>query len=304
MAKRKKTPVQYAAVLEAREAKQILRITPPEGVPLRFERASLMARFGAQFLDLLFTYGMLFLIVLVVFWSGAMFWDTAMAFFAVTAFLLRIPYYILTELVWNGQTLGKRIAKLRVIAQNGRRLEPHQVVVRNLMKEAEVFTPIGLIFSFEAANGWVRAVMALWLLVVILVPIFSKQSQRLGDMIAGTVVINNPRIQVAFELTEASKAVGDRFAFEPDQLEHYGRFELQSLEQILRENSQGKDAFDRDVKVAAAIRKKIGYTGPVQAAESRAFLAAFYAEQRAHLESRQMFGDRRENKYHRSESDS
>ena len=298
---KKKTAVDYARIHRAREAKHRLEITPPEGVPVSFARASLGTRFGAQILDILITYVSLFLLFYLVFRYSFLSWESAMALLTLVAFLVRVPYYVLTELVWNGRTLGKRITKIRVISANGRRLEPHQVVVRNLMKEAEVFTPIMLLFGIIAGSGWIRAGMAGWLVIVFIIPIFSKQSQRLGDMIAGTVVVNQPRVAVSSELTEKAKDTEERFAFEPMHLEHYGRFELQSLEQILREDKQGRPTYERDVKVAAAIRKKIGFVEPMQYSESRAFLSAFYNAQRAHLEARQMFGDRREDKFHRSD---
>ena len=295
----KKTAAQYAQEYRAKEAKHITWITPPEGVPIKLSRASLGTRFGAQFLDILITYGGLILLILLIFWISNMAWETANALIAVTAFLIRVPYYVLTELVWNGRTIGKRVTKIRVVSANGRRLEPHQVVVRNLMKEAEVFTPIMLVFGVVSGDGWTRLGMGIWLLIVLAIPIFSKQSQRLGDMIAGTIVVTQPHIVVSTELTENAKTSGDRFVFEPNHLEHYGRFELQSLEQILRENSAGPAAYERDQKVVAAICKKIGYVEPMQRAEARTFLNAFYNAQRAHLEARQIFGDRREDKFHR-----
>ena len=151
---------------------------------------------GRKFIDLLLTYGTLFALILLVLFNSRMAWPTASALFALLSFLLRIPYYILTELVWNGRTIGKRLVKIRVISVNGRRLEPHQVVVRNLMKEAEVFTPLGLLFGIGTSSGYVQWGMAVWLLIVLAIPVFSKQKQRLGDMIAGTCVVQQPKAKL------------------------------------------------------------------------------------------------------------
>lgn len=291
----------YARDQRKRDEKRILRITPPEGVPISFTRATLGARIAAQLLDLLITYGGLFLLLLLVLYSSRMSWETLNALFAILSFLIRIPYYILTELVWNGRTLGKRILKIRVIAMNGRRLDPHQVVVRNLLKEAEVFTPIMLLFGVVASSGWARLGMLAWLLVVIAIPMFSRNTQRLGDMIAGTCVVRLPRVQQTSELTDQAKPVADQFVFQPHHLEHYGRFELQSLESILRETPRNTQARDRDAEICKAIRGKIGFTDIVTYRDARAFLAAFYNAQRAHLEARQIFGDRREDKFHRNQ---
>lgn len=292
------TAAAYSQEYEQILKKRILPIMPPEGVPIGFEKASVGARFGAQFLDLLFTYGVLIGLLIVVALNFGPAFESLVAVFALLSFLIRIPYYILTELVWNGRTIGKLLVKIRVISANGRRLEPHQVVVRNLMKEAEVFMPISLVFGVLTANGYTRWLMALWLVTVILVPIINKRNQRLGDMIAGTFVVVQPKIKKVAEVTESAKAYAETYQFSHDQLEKYGRFELQSLEKILRDKGNARIDYERDRDVARAIRAKIGYIETVPDTQARPFLLAFYNAQRAHLEQRQIFGDRREDKFH------
>src|SRR3546814_12824423 len=60
---------------------------------------------------------------------------------ALLFFAIRTPYYVASELLWNGQTLGKRMHGLRVVAVDGRGLTPPAVVGPNLRKEAAVFVP-------------------------------------------------------------------------------------------------------------------------------------------------------------------
>jgi hypothetical protein len=143
-----------------------------------------------------------------------------------------------------------------------------------------------------------RWVMGFWLLAVILIPIINKRNQRLGDMVAGTFVVVQPKIKRVAEVTDTAKAYVEAYQFSHDQLEKYGRFELQSLEKILRDKGTSQTDYKRDCDVAEAIRKKIGYVEHVQKSQSRPFLLAFYNAQRAHLEQRQIFGDRREDKFH------
>jgi len=140
--------------------------------------------------------------------------------------------------------------------------------------------------------------MFLFLLVTISIPIFSKDKQRIGDMIAGTVVVRQLTVALATELTESVQAYDDEFVFETNHLEHYGKFELQFLEDILRDRSRNQVALDRDRDVTRTIARKIGYTDPIGSARARPFLQAFYNAQRAHLEGKQLFGDKREDKYH------
>lgn len=73
------------------------------------------------------------------------------------------------ELLWRGQTLGKKVLGLRVVDERGLKLRPSQVVIRNLLRFVD-----GLPL-FYAVGG--------------IVSLFSSRSQRLGDLAAGTVVV-------------------------------------------------------------------------------------------------------------------
>ncbi len=278
-----------------------IRFTPPEGVPISFTIASVMARFGAQTLDLLLTWGAGIAFVLLVAWANIISWNGFMTLLVLLMFLLRVPYYILSELVWNGRTLGKRIARIRVISADGRRLTPWQITARNLMKEVEFFTPFTLMLaaSSDSLGTWGRWIMVIWVLAVTIIPLANKRRQRLGDMIAGTLVVENPKAVLLPDLaTTASAQTIERFTFQPHHLDHYGRFELQTLEGILRDRIQNQRSWEELGKVTGAIITKIGYAEPVAPTERREFLLAFYRAQREHLESRRLFGDRREDKHH------
>ena len=50
-------------------------------------------------------------------------------------------------------------------------------------------------------------------------------------------------------------------------------------------------------EVAKRIQRKIDWQGPANPAHAKRFLEAFYAALRGHLETRMLFGDRRENKH-------
>jgi hypothetical protein len=87
--------------------------------------------------------------------------------------VLWIGYGILMEWVWRGQTLGKRMLRLRVMDVHGLRLQFHQVLLRNLLR------PVDSLPFFYMVGG--------------LVCLFSRRAQRLGDLAAGTVVVHNPQ---------------------------------------------------------------------------------------------------------------
>lgn len=283
---------------------------PPEGVPLRFEVAGLGTRFGAQIIDILITLGLCIAIIAVLALSRIVVGLGLTALAALLFFFIRTPYYAAAELVWNGQTLGKRLSRIRVISGDGRSLTPHQIVVRNLMREVEVFVP-GTLLLFASDLGWFGASALLgWIAILIAVPLLNRRRQRLGDIIANTYVICQPTALLMPDLSvKAMRTVETergRFSFLPNQLDHYGAFELQVLEKVLQAGPESRTQTQarRRANLAAIgerIRRKIDFSEPVNDNDEEAFLTAFYAAQRAYLEQKQLFGEVREDKHHRKE---
>ncbi len=94
--------------------------------------------------------------------------DFSYALGVLVAFLLQIGYSIVLEWFWRGQTVGKKLLHLRVIDVQGLRLQPQQIVLRNLLRPVDQFPVLYLVGA-----------------IVMLV---SRKSQRLGDWAANTVV--------------------------------------------------------------------------------------------------------------------
>lgn len=293
---------------EKRERRLISDFLPPEGVPLRFEVATLGSRFAAQLIDLVVTALFAAALPLLLLVSDAAAGSVVVLAGSLLFFLIRAPYYVATELVWNGQTLGKRIRRLRVVSADGRSLRPWSVAVRNIMKELEVFVPGTALFMAAGASVLDDLVLLGWIAILLAVPLTNRRRQRLGDIVAGTYVIRQPEAVLMPDLAESAPAAArGRFVFLPHQLDHYGAYELQTLEQVLRTDT---GRFDRRtarrhrqsmVRVAENIRKKIDYTGPVPAGDVPEFLEAFYLAQRRYLENRKLFGDARADKFHRED---
>lgn len=283
-------------------------VLPPEGVPLYFEIATFGVRFGAQLIDILITVIAAIAMLFLLNGLGISAPNSMMAIASMLFFLIRIPYYVVTELLWNGQTLGKRMLKIKVIAANNGSLTAQSLVVRNLMKEAEIFLPGTLLLTLDSNSPIWSLISLAWVCGVIAVPLFNRRSQRLGDMIAGTFVIHLPKPMLLKDLTiENVRAVErkEKFTFLAHQLDHYGAFELQTLEDLLRANPANYTAAAAQRRkstieaVVGQIRKKIDYAEVVKPSENIDFLRAFYNAQRAYLEQRQLFGDKRANKKHK-----
>jgi len=81
-------------------------------------------------------------------------------------FVFSYGYYIGCETAMNGQTIGKRIMKLRVIRMNGQPITLKHAAIRNLFKLIIDMQGIGVVMIF-----------------------FSKHCRRLGDLVASTLVV-------------------------------------------------------------------------------------------------------------------
>ncbi|QDL93580.1 RDD family protein [Paroceanicella profunda] len=279
---------------------------PPEGVPIRLEVAGLGTRLTAQTIDLVLTLLALAALLIVLTLGLDAPEPLVIGLGAVLFFFIRAPYYILTELFWNGQTPGKRMTGIRVISTDGRGLGAHAVAARNLLKEMEIFAPATAMLAAGSLEASGYLALTVWIGVLVAVPLFNRERQRIGDIIAGTCVVVQPPLHllpdIAVETAAAPDTASGDFTFLPHQLGHYGDYELQTLERVLRARASDKASAmaarsARMAAVAERIRDRIAYTGRVEPAEAEAFLRAFYAAQRAELERGRLFGKVRRSRH-------
>jgi uncharacterized RDD family membrane protein YckC len=267
-------------------------IITPEGIPLRFTLAGVGDRIAAFALDV-FLQAVAIALLVMVFglvgssWRG----DWLVAIILVVAFLVMNFYFVVLEVRGQGATPGKRRTGIRVIDARGGQLETSSVIARNLVRELEVWMPMRFLLAHKLvwpeAPGWATALAIVWTFAFMLLPLFNRDRLRVGDLIAGTLVVQQPKVVLVPDLVATARGA---YEFTAEQLAIYGVFELQVLEGVLR--AQG----DEDIRaIAGKVRAKIGYKAPV--ADDAEFLREFYTAQRAHLEQQLLFGHRREDKY-------
>jgi uncharacterized RDD family membrane protein YckC len=157
----------------------ILIIETPERVPLHFALASIGNRFIACAIDhaiQALAIGLIGLSALILtsfpsieaVIASAPKWVLAVVILVL--FLILAGYFAFFEWAWSGQTPGKRWLKLRVLREDGRPITFWEAAVRNLLRTLDMmpapFYSIGLISVFS-----------------------TTRDQRVGDMVAGTVVV-------------------------------------------------------------------------------------------------------------------
>jgi uncharacterized membrane protein SpoIIM required for sporulation/uncharacterized RDD family membrane protein YckC len=156
----------------------VIRVATPDNVELAFDLAGAGSRFLALIIDTLVWLGiMVVLIVVFIVTSGISpsgslpyleAWQTAVFIFVF--FLARWGYFIAFESLLRGQTPGKRAIGLRVIRENGLPPSVYQILIRNLLRIADMLPPPTYLLGG-------------------LTVLFSRKGQRLGDLAAGTLVI-------------------------------------------------------------------------------------------------------------------
>jgi len=264
----------------------------PEGVDLKLELGGAGARAAAFLLDLVAMIVVLIagtiVVVLLAMASKA---EILGILWLVGFFILRNFWFTLFEMSGRGATPGKRLLGLRVVARDGARLTGGAVLARNAMREIEVFLPLSFLAA-QAAEGvadtFLTLFALLWSGIFLFFPLFNRDRLRVGDLVAGTWVVRTATDELGVDLA-ASVSTRQRRRFSDAALGLYGVYELQTLEDVLRNGQPEAIA-----TVAATIQRKAGLPDD---GDDRGFLEDYYAALCDRLERGLLVGRRRENKY-------
>ena len=160
-------------------------IETPENVSFGYEVAGIGNRFVGALIDVLLLGAALLLLNLLagavlgvtegfgnltldsddLSWAGGL----VVATFTLLNFIMFWGYFALFELLWNGQTPGKRVARTQVIRSDGNPVGFLGVAVRNLVRIVD-FLPSAYLVGFVTM-------------------LLNRRARRLGDFAAGTMVV-------------------------------------------------------------------------------------------------------------------
>ncbi|MDF5736958.1 MULTISPECIES: RDD family protein [unclassified Nostoc] len=170
----------------------------PESVELEF----ILAGIGNRALALLIDYTVLVVTLFVFFLAWTVFstqlfnfFDAQnlgiwlIAIFFIIAFAIYISYFVFFETLWFGQTPGKRVAKIRVVRDDGRLIGLQQATLRALLRPFDETLFIG---AFLIMLG--------------------SREKRLGDLAAGTIVIQaqTPTASATLTISEQAKVLHEQ----------------------------------------------------------------------------------------------
>lgn len=169
-----------------------LTIETPEGVSIDVTLAGLGSRFGAAALDVAIQGVLLLVVILALSLAGSTVSDDLGVFLmGLGTFVIAtvvIGYYIIFEALNGGRTPGKAAFGLRVASVDGSALSLPAVLLRTLMR---------LVDFLPAAYG-----------VGAIAIVVTQRNQRLGDLVANTVVIRDRLARTAARPQEGTKVEG------------------------------------------------------------------------------------------------
>lgn len=167
-------------------------IETPEHIEVNYELAGLGSRALAGILDTIIQGLLTALVVAGLGWLGERYnIEAALGFMyaiiiATTGFLAATAYFVVSEMLMDGQSPGKRMAGLRVVRDDGSPITFLDSALRNIIRVVDMlpfFYSVGLIAMF-----------------------FSKRAKRLGDMAAGTIVVKERLLEPPGLLAEQERS--------------------------------------------------------------------------------------------------
>lgn len=152
-----------------------MQIETPENVILTYQLAGPAQRYIAYMIDLVIRVVMVFGMMIITPMVGIVLPGTATGIMLVLLFLNTWGYYTICEGFFKGQSIGKHFCGLRVIRDEGYPITFWPALLRNLVRSADaiVFYGIGITSM-----------------------LLTRRFQRLGDLVAGTVVIQERSVSL------------------------------------------------------------------------------------------------------------
>ena len=150
------------------------RMVTPEAVPLEFQTANVGSRILAYVIDMAVVVAGIFAGLFAVALLGQATDVVVPDWVAITIVLVLLPswwlgYFIAFETLWRGRTLGKAALGLRVVTTEGAPVRFRHAAIRGLLGVVDI----------AIASGFFAVVFIL----------LTKDNQRLGDLVAGTLVL-------------------------------------------------------------------------------------------------------------------
>lgn len=164
-----------------------IQIATPFNIDIEFELAEFHKRLLAYIIDFLliiiYLFSMLYLL-----YGGLSLGEGSDGFVMIVLLLPTLFYTMMSELLMGGQTVGKKILNIKVVSLDGDEPTLGQYLLRWFLRFYEWGFIMFFLFWQNGGLGFIILIMGG--VVSIIVMAVSGKNQRLGDIVAGTVVVN------------------------------------------------------------------------------------------------------------------
>ncbi len=237
-----------------------LVVETPEGLTLRYEVAGAGSRTAAAMIDAAI-WGTVTTLAILVFAAAGL--GAFVTWIAAGSILSLIGYHLLFAALWQGATPGKRALGLRVVSESGLSATVRQYALRSIFWpiEAALFVPVPFGIVLMAAT---------------------PRHQRLGDLVAGTLVLRQPRVRATpepFTRARWSELPNHRLALVPAHAARFDGEDVDFLRELLGRTGIELGAKKRLFRNAARHYGKtleLDVAPDVDAKDARAMLAELY----------------------------
>lgn len=188
--------------LEAGVTMATLKVLTSFNIEVEFEIPEFYRRLLALLIDIViqFLYFVIASRIFTLIAQSTSFWtDDGAHNLAAWRLLLFVPimiYHIVLESLMNGQSFGKRIMGLKVVSENGGRASVSQFMIRWLLRISDFWLVIlilllasGAFIYFDRETNFLLILIIVFVLADIIVTVSSAKGQRIGDLLAGTILI-------------------------------------------------------------------------------------------------------------------
>jgi uncharacterized RDD family membrane protein YckC len=174
----------------------VIKVPTSFNIDVEFEIPEFFRRLLSLLIDMLAQY-MYLLIAVELFKAIAQnssLWDADtwhnMQAVAIILFLPPLLYHVVLEITMNGQSIGKKIMGLRVVNENGGRPGISQFMIRWLLRDIWFLFLLAIGISGSGGESvFITLAVVIYFIAEIILVVSSKKGQRIGDMLAKTILI-------------------------------------------------------------------------------------------------------------------
>ena len=161
--------------------------------------------------------------------------------------LIYVPfftYHLFSEILMKGQSIGKKIMRIRVVNENGGRPAVSQILIRWMIRTSDFILLILILNGFNGDEDsfslfWRTAVAFILFITDIILVNVTEKHQRLGDILAHTILIQTNQ-KAGFEETIFRSLKEDYIPSFPEIMQLSDR-DVNALKGILDTSKKEKD---------------------------------------------------------------